>query len=122
MEGFFNEKLSKIQFNDKEKSDFIDYWKNEFRSDTLYFISFKFNEDIEKYVGLSFSEKPASSLRVLMEAYPLDPSMRKPNYAWPEVGTKLDDALLRTFERTGKFDVLEWGGTVYKTLGDVTIY
>ncbi len=57
-----------------------------------------------------------------MEAYPLDPSLRKPNYAWPEVGTKLDSALLRTFERSGKFDVLEWGGTVYKTLGDVTIY
>ena len=122
VENFFEEKLTKVGLNKKEKEDFIEYWKNEFEDNTLYFISFKFNKEIEKYIQLSFSENPKTLLRVIMEAYPLDQQLRKANYAWPEVGSRFDRDLLTSFERTGEFDVVEWWWTIYKSTGDVTIY
>lgn len=113
VEKFFDEKLDTIGFNPKEKKDFIEYWIHEFDPNTLYFVSFKFDEAIDPYVTLNFSKKPDRQIRVLLESYPL--SDENPEYLWPKIGTKFDSILLKTFIRSGNFDVLEWGGTVQKT-------
>ena len=52
----FWRKTHKSWTQQKRKEDFIEYWKNEFEDNTLYFISFKFNKEIKKYIQLSFSE------------------------------------------------------------------
>ena len=116
IEAFFSEKLDIIGFNPKEKKDFIEYWITEFDSDTLYFVSFKFDTALDPYVTLDFREKPTSQMRVLLESYPLETSPKK-EYIWPNVGTRFDDKILKRFVRSGEYDVFEWGGTVQKYSG-----
>lgn len=119
--AFFDEKLDVIGFNAQEKKDFIEYWTSEFDADTLYFVSFKFDEALDQYVTLDFSEKPKRQMRVLLEAYPM--SVVNPKYFWPKVGTKFDTFLLKKFIRSGEFDVFEWGGMVQKVPnGEIHIY
>ena len=110
--AFFEEKLDTIGFNATEKKDFIEYWIPEFHPDTLYFVSFKFDEALDEYITLNLEKKPASQMRVLLEAYPIKEISRQ--FLWPNVGKKLDDTLLKRFVRSGDLDVFEWGWTVQK--------
>ena len=121
IESFFDEKLDTIGFNEQEKKDFIEYWIGEFEPDTLYFVSFKFDEALDMYVTLDFAHKPTRQMRVLLEAYPL--KEKNTRFLWPNVGTRFDVALLRSFVRSGEFDVFEWGGTVQKSYnGEIIIH
>lgn len=112
MRAFFDEKLDYIGLNAWEKKDFMEYWTWEFYPDTLYFVSFKFDAAIDSYVTLSFSEKPIRQMRILLEAYPIE--HRDDAFSWPHVATRFDTFLLKHFDRSGIFDVFEWGGTVQK--------
>lgn len=113
MVKFFEEKLDYIGFNATEKKDFIDFWKTEFHENTLYFVSFKFNEEIAKYATLDFARKPVSEFRVLLEAYPLEIAPRK-EFLYPFTSKNFDEKLLKQFIRSGEYDVFEWGGVVQK--------
>lgn len=117
VEKFFQEKLDYIGFNEQEKRDFIDYWKTEFEAEELYFISFKFDEQIDEYVTLDFSQKPKKQMRVLLEAHTLDDEKYNSAFVYSNVGKNFDQKILRKFERSGEFDVFEWGGVMqdYKT-------
>ncbi len=110
--SFFEQKLDTIGFNSQEKKDFIEYWKPEFDSDTLYFVSFKFDAALDQYVTLQFARKPIAQMRVLLEAYPMKYPEKR--YLWPNIGKKIDSYILKSFIRSGEFDVFEWGGTVQK--------
>ena len=112
VEKFFQEKLDYIGFNEQEKRDFIDYWKTEFEAEKLYFISFKFNEQIDEYVTLDFSQKPKKQMRVLLEAHTLDDEKYNSAFVYPNVSKNFDQKILRKFERSGEFDVFEWGGVM----------
>ena len=112
VEQFFQEKLDYIGFNEQEKRDFIDYWKTEFEGEKLYFISFKFDEQIDEYVTLNFAEKPKKQMRVLLEAHTLDEKQYNPAFVYPNVGKNFDQKILKKFVRSGEFDVFEWGGVV----------
>ena len=96
----------------QEKLDFIDYWKTEFEAEELYFISFKFDEQIDEYVTLDFSQKPKKQMRVLLEAHTLDDEKYNSAFAYSNVGKNFDQKILRKFERSGEFDVFEWGGVM----------
>ena len=87
IEKFFNEKLDYIGFNKTEKQDFIEYWKGEFHVNTLYFVSFKFDEEIEKYVTLNFSESPKKQMRVLLEAYILNEKHKNLQFLYPNMAS-----------------------------------
>lgn len=113
MVKFFEEKLDYIGFNATEKKDFIDFWKTEFHENGLYFVSFKFNEEIAKYATLDFAHKPVSEFRVLLEAYPLEIAPRK-EFLYPFTSKNFDEKLLKQFIRSGEYDVFEWGGVVQK--------
>lgn len=118
---FFDEKLDTIGFNAQEKKDFIDYWVDEFDTDTLYFVSFKFDEQISEYVELNFSKKPDQQMRVLLEAYPIH--KKDDHFLYPGIGKKLDPYILRKFVRSGIYDVFEWGGTVQRVeYGEIVIH
>ena len=112
VEKFFQEKLDYIGFNEQEKRDFIDYWKTEFEAEKLYFISFKFDEQIDEYVTLDFSQKPKKQMRVLLEAHTLDDEKYNSAFVYSNVGKNFDQKILRKFERSGEFDVFEWGGVM----------
>ena len=122
VEKFFQEKLDYISFNEQEKRDFIDYWKTEFEAEKLYFISFKFDEQIDEYVTLNFAEKPKKQMRVLLEAHTLDEKQYNPAFVYPNVGKNFDQKILKKFVRSGEFDVFEWGGIVQDmTSGKINI-
>lgn len=101
VEQFFQEKLDYIGFNEQEKRDFIDYWKTEFEAEKLYFISFKFDEQIDEYVTLDFSQKPKKQMRVLLEAHTLDDEKYNSAFVYPNVSKNFDQKILRKFERSG---------------------
>jgi hypothetical protein len=95
--------------NAREMNDFISFWKSEFKKDTRYFVSFKFNDAIDPYAKLQFSKKPDAIHRILLEAYPIESIPSNDFYLWPRIGERFDRRLLKTFIRSGKRDVLEWG-------------
>lgn len=110
---FFQDKLPKTGMNPRETDDFIGFWKSEFKKDKRYFVSFKFDDAIDQYAQLSFSQKPDAIHRILLEAYPMQASDHNDYYLWPRIGNGFDQRLLRSFVRSGKRDVLEWGGIVF---------
>lgn len=112
IESFFEQKLDTIGFNAQEKKDFIQYWIHEFDPDIAYFVSFKFDDALDAYVTLDFASKPRAQMRVLLEAHPIE--FVEKRYLWPHIGTKIDSYILKSFIRSGEYDVFEWGGTVQK--------
>lgn len=67
--SFFEDKLPKLSFKLQEQKDFIDFWKDQFKPESYYFVSFKYNKEMDALVGLSFDRKPQSIERVLFEGY-----------------------------------------------------
>lgn len=110
---FFHEKLPKTGMNEREMGDFIHFWKSEFKENQRYFVSFKFDAEIDPYAKLSFEKQPKSLHRILLEAYPLDTAVYNDYFLWPNVGNKFDTRLLHSFLRSGVLDVLEWWGVVF---------
>jgi hypothetical protein len=119
IKAFFEDKLTKIWFNEKEKSDFIEYWL-ELYSDknAYYFVSFKYNEEIDKYVKLSFNQVPASQFRVLLESFKLDKTFENDYFKYENVWNKFDNYLIKRAERNPNFDVFEWWGVFYREKED----
>lgn len=111
--SFFNDKLAKINFNEVEQKDFIDFWKNEYKQDKYYFISFKYKEDLDKIVALNFSKKPDVEFRVLLDSYELESYNEKLNWKYlysKDDNSKFDDFLIKKFDRSWKgTKVFEWG-------------
>ena len=110
---FFHEKLPKTGMNEREMGDFIHFWKSEFKENQRYFVSFKFDTEIDPYAKLSFEKQPKSLHRILLEAYPLDTAVYNDYFLWPNVGNKFDTRLLHSFLRSWVVDVLEWWGVVF---------
>lgn len=108
LENFLNNKLDYINFNEKEKSDFLEYWLPEFKPWYVYSISFKFNEQFEPYAKLDFEIKPDKIFRVFMEAHQL-PNYRNISFS-SEYSNAWNDKYLKRFERWSEYDILEWWG------------
>lgn len=98
-ESFFDEKLSYIGFNEKEISDFKEFWVPELKSKNFeYFtISFLQNEELAKLFPISVTPKPESQIRIFMDwnGYNSKPEIK-------------EQSLIR-YNREG-FTLVEWGG------------
>ena len=101
-----------MNFNTKEKADFLEYWLPQFEKGYVYGISFKFDEEFEPYARLHFTHQPEKSFRVFMEAHQYAPTHHISfNKNYPDANDRL---LLRRFERGSDFDMLERGGKLEK--------
>ena len=101
-----------MNFNTKEKADFLEYWLPQFEKGYVYGISFKFDEEFEPYARLNFTHQPEKSFRVFMEAHQYAPTHHVSfNKNYPDAN---DNLLLRRFERGSDFDMLERGGKLEK--------
>ncbi len=110
---FFQEKLDYIGFNSQEKRDFMEYWVPRYKSGHSYFVSFKFNEELDQYVKLKFNENPDSLFRVLLDSYEITSKHEVPSTFWYEnMQKKQDKNLLKKYVRSGKLDIFEWGGVL----------
>ena len=112
-EEFFEDKLDYIWFNNQEKKDFIEYWKSKYEKNKYYFISFKFNTQLDKFVKLEFSHTPDSIFRVLLDSYEIiDKNAIASEFWYENTWEKFDRQLLEKYSRSWKFDVFEWGGVL----------
>lgn len=109
---FLENKLTAMNFNQKEKADFLEYWLPEFEENFVYSVSFKFNEQFDPYAQLQWQHQPEKIFRVFMEAH------QHPQSRWASFNPLFPNAgnnkFLRRFERGSNFDVLEWGGNLEK--------
>ena len=107
---FFTEKLDFIWFNEQESNDFIEYWTPRYEAGKHYFVSFKFNEELDPYAKLNFSHEPDSLFRVLLDSYEIyNKNNFDQKYFYENAKKSFDNELLKTYNRSGKYDVFEWG-------------
>lgn len=99
LESFFDEKLSYIGFNEKELSDFKEFWVPELKSKNFeyFIISFLQNEELSKLFPISVTPKPESQIRIFMD--------------WNGYNSKpeINEQSLIRYNREG-FTLVEWGG------------
>lgn len=114
---FFEDKLVKINFNEQEQKDFIDFWKTEYEKGKYYFISFKYKQELDKIIKLNFSKRVENEFRVLLDSYEIDYIENKhKKYLYDKNDKeKFDRFLIQRFNRNySKNEVFEWGGVLRK--------
>lgn len=117
---FFNDKLTKLAFKENEKKDFIEYWLEKFEENQYYMISFKYNEQIDKYLTLNFQKNARTLNRVMMEAVKIDKPQNGIVYSSSRQSA-FDQLFLRKLHRDPNFDIFEWGG-VFVEDNSITVY
>ena len=99
LKSWFENILPKLGLNNKEKTQFMEYWLKKLNSKKLYEIKLFSQEFLSKNVKLTISPKPDSIIRVIFNFKVID----KPY--------KLKTPIITTPKREG-FNVLEWGGAL----------
>lgn len=94
---FLQEKLARLGLNDREISDFTEYWEPYMQDAPYYFITFLTGRMVDELAPLEVSPKPNTVIRILMDFEPLDEPKEVEGY---EIKTPI---------RRG-FTVVEWGG------------
>ncbi len=112
---FFDDKLTKIWLNVKEKKDFEEYRVEKYKSDKEYFVSFKFTNQLEKYISLQREKKPDTILRVMMETTQINNVNDKKNFVIA------NDNVLPNYKRWWNYDVVERWWTM-RADGNETIF
>lgn len=97
--SFLSKTLRKIGLSKQEIFDFQEFWEPKMKEAPYYFITFSFNEDLEKLAPLEITPKPDTVIRVLMDYIPLE--------EFQEVA-KLEIPINK---REG-FTLVEWGGVM----------
>ena len=103
LKKFFDEKLAVLGLNEKEKTDFENYWLGRLDGKPYYKLSFLKQVQFDQLAPLNISPiKPNTAIRVMMTAEGLD----QPKQVVPQI---LEPAPIRK-----GFTVVEWGGVVLK--------
>lgn len=100
VESFLHETLAKMNFNENEIADFVEFWLPRMQEAAYYKIGFHGTNVMNELAPLSLSVKPDHVFRILMDYEELD--------AWQasKPPTRLPAA-----NRDG-FEVMEWGGVL----------
>ena len=118
MEVFFDEKLDAIWFLSHEKNDFLEYWRDEYESWRYYFVSFKYNEELDFLAPMSLAKEPENIIRVLLDSYELETleSYQKRFLYIPWEVDRLHLHLIQSFTRySDRREVFEWWGVLRKS-------
>ncbi len=97
--SFLIEKLTKLGLNQKEQSDFIEFWEPRMTGSPYFFVTFLGNQAMDNIAPLTISPKPDSVIRILMDFTPL------------QVPISVEGYDIKTPMRKG-FTVVEWGGVL----------
>ncbi|MDD2693423.1 MAG: hypothetical protein PHY14_00650 [Candidatus Gracilibacteria bacterium] len=99
--SFLDEKLSFLGLNEKEISDFTEYWIPNMKDKPYYRISFLGNREMQRSAPITITPTPESIQRIFMDFEGLDALISIP------------EQVLTPFVRTG-FSAIEWGGKKQK--------
>jgi hypothetical protein len=100
VESFLRSTLSKMNFNQTEIADFMEFWLPRMQEDAYYRIGFHGTNVMNQLAPLSLSVKPDNIFRILMDYEGLE--------TWQPSNPP---ARLPRANREG-FDVMEWGGVL----------
>lgn len=100
--NYLNKELTRLGLNAAETKDFENYWKNKLKSSPYYKLTFYGTDSLNAVIPLSINPKPDTTIRVLMDYWPLS----KPE------GKNIYDPNFITPKRTG-FTVVELGGILH---------
>lgn len=104
LKSFFNEKLPLLGLNEKESSDFKEYWLGRLDEKPFYKISFLSRKQFDDLASIEFSPlQPKVFIRVMMTAEGLDRYVKIPEQSLP----------VKAPVRSG-FTAVEWGGALLK--------
>jgi len=98
LESFFEEKLTKLGLNYKEKQEFIVFWAPILKRNKYNFIHFSI-EAYKKWAKMEVTPKPDSEIRFLML------------YKKVNKNFKVKEQIIVTPKREG-FTLVEWGGSI----------
>jgi hypothetical protein len=101
LEDWFDEYLSKMGLNEKEKSQFKEYWLKELPKSNYYEIKLLDDHFLKENMDLIISPKPDTVIRLNFYFKPLEEKI------------VLQEPSIVTPERVG-FTVVEWGGILGK--------
>jgi len=93
------DKLSLLGLNEKERTDFMDFWIPRLSKAPYYFITFVPKSEMDRVAPLAVIPTPDSVIRILMDYKPLSAPI------------SVSPLKITTPVRTG-FTVVEWGGIV----------
>ena len=99
LEVWFNDNLPKLGLNEKEKSQFKEYWLERLPKSNYYEIKIFEEKFLEQNMGLLINPKPDTLIRLNFYFKPVE------NYV------DIKEPLIKTPNRIG-FTVVEWGGMV----------
>lgn len=97
--SFLLSKLALLGLNNKESSDFIEYWEPKMQNSPYYFVTFMGTDYMNSLAPLEIVPKPDTIIRILMDYLPLSKPINVIGYN------------IKTPERKG-FTVVEWGGVL----------
>jgi hypothetical protein len=96
---FLVSKLTELGLNDKESTDFREFWEPKMQTSPYYFVTFYNTADMNVIAPLFVNPKPNTIIRILMDYKPLiEPIQVEPQ-------------IFKTPIRKG-FTVVEWGGVL----------
>ena len=93
--------LSKLGLNEKEITDFLEFWQAKLEEKPYVFVTFVSQTDFDKVAPLTISPRPDKVIRVFMDYQPLDLPM------------KVRPLKIETPVRPG-FTAVEWGGQLHQ--------
>lgn len=98
--AFLEEKLTQMNLNDQEKTDFITFWGPRMTQAGKGFVQFLFNEAYDEIATINITPQPDALFRVYMLFVPLENTV------------ELNPApqAVKSVHRKG-FTVIEWGGS-----------
>lgn len=101
LNAFLSSKLDEVGFNQKEKSDFMEYWLPELlsRSGAYYRISFLQTREMNLMIPLEVTPRPESVFRLFLDYSVLQ----------DQGSAGIEPQVLEKVERRG-FTLVEWGG------------
>lgn len=101
LHAFFESTLARYGLNQKERSDFEEFWEPrlEKKNSPYYFLTFTTTEKLQNYAPLEITPQPDTLIRIFLD-YELLPAPK--NAAAPEIITP---------KRSG-FTAVEWGGAL----------
>lgn len=98
--AFMKEKLGLLGLNDKESSDFMEFWEPRLTAKPYAFVTFVDQPTFDAIAPLTVEPTPDTVIRVFMDYEPLDAPIA------------VEPLPIVTPKRTG-FSVVEWGGALH---------
>lgn len=99
LSSFFEEKLTSMGLNSREREDFITYWAPQMQNNEMSFVHFMFTEEYNTIASINITPKPDHLFRVFML---WDDASKMDTY-------NVHDQKIESVTRDG-FTVIEWGG------------